>query len=368
MKNDEVEEQVEKALPCACPPHTHPNGHFATCPALHRPAVLALLERREQEHADTVQLLLNKLADLEDRKHLTGDDITSIQVWWSRLQNERLAGKKPELGPCGRHSKEFWVRRECTVDELFALEANHPPFVGHTGRPQKNDCTDPECPCRKPKGHCTACAQEKDHKGENMEMLKQKELDVVAHMKAGWNDGCQCEPCLAVKQIVDAAPEKAAREQQGKECPYCDGDFEEGCGCWCHKAAPGGAQQQADALIAGAYLACAKLADDFNSADYEIETSIGAEIEKLIPDAARLAQEERIMEAVAAEFRRCMKMYRDDMGKLRAEQSERDEEVSKLVKTIQNVLKNNSCSCWPGCCEHCKLAVDKLEAALVPFL
>ena len=34
------------------------------------------------------------------------------------------------------------------------------------------------------------------------ELLKEKELAVVQHVKGGWHDGCRCEPCTAVREIV----------------------------------------------------------------------------------------------------------------------------------------------------------------------
>jgi len=44
--------------------------------------------------------------------------------------------------------------------------------------------------------------------------LREKELAVVEHMKHGWHDGCQCEPCIAVREIVKEAQAQATPQGQ----------------------------------------------------------------------------------------------------------------------------------------------------------
>lgn len=93
-----------------------------------------------------------------------------VKVEWLAGFHAGAASRDAEVaelrapGPCGKHPKACWVERaELTVDELYELEANHPPLIGHTGRPhgKEEECPS-SCPCRRAKAHCSVCADISD--------------------------------------------------------------------------------------------------------------------------------------------------------------------------------------------------------------
>jgi hypothetical protein len=42
-------------------------------------------------------------------------------------------------------------------------------------------------------------------KERDKQLLLAKELGVIEHVKGGWSDGCQCEPCIYVRQVAAEA-------------------------------------------------------------------------------------------------------------------------------------------------------------------
>jgi len=146
-------------------------------------------------------------------------------------RDQELAARHAEIGPCGKHLKMFWREKElfltpeegvpheahCTIcQEVLAAEAavlepilkvvrevgestwDAPRWNLHVPQERANKLFDVvysfDTPAR------IAALDKHDE-----ELMREKELGVVEHMKGGWHDGCQCEPCLVVSRAVEEA-------------------------------------------------------------------------------------------------------------------------------------------------------------------
>lgn len=61
---------------------------------------------------------------------------------------------------------------------------------------------------------CTAHYDCGDCAAYETEMLRQKELEIIAHTKGGWGDGCMCQPCIFVRTLVTEQIEKAVAKMK----------------------------------------------------------------------------------------------------------------------------------------------------------